>query len=265
MTRHSGDGRAARSAEIIARTRFTDHFLAPVRAARGICAVCAGPLADGGALCSACAAHRRQAQELGAETADRAVFVAYSVAGSQSDWDMHRYKAASPGPANPSWMRTAGLAAHFGVMHRACLDAGRFGPVDAFAVVPSLGGRPTPHPLETLAAYLLPRLPAVALSAAAGDRGDSDQRRVFQHDFFAVSDHEAVCGRHIVLVDDTWVTGSHLQSAAAALRQAGAVRVTGLILARRLRPDWGTNADFISERLVRPYDVAVCPVGGHIG
>lgn len=199
------------------------------------------------------------------ETADGVVFVAHSVAGSQSDWDMHRYKAASPGPANPSWMRTAGLAAHFGVMHSPCLDAGQSGPADALAVVPSLSGRSGPHPLETLAAYLLPRLPAVALSAVSGDRGERDQRRVFRPDFFAVPDHEAVHGRHIVLVDDTWVTGSHLQSAAAALREAGAVRVTGLVLARRLRPDWGTNADFINKQLVRPYDVAFCPVGRHVG
>lgn len=264
MTQDPGDERGSRAAEIIARTRFTDHFLAPVHAARGICAVCTGPLAGSGALCSTCATHHHQAKALGVMTADKVVFVAYSVADSQSDWDMHRYKAASPGPSNPSWMRTAGLAAHFGLMHRGCLDAGPPGQVDALAVVPSLGGRPSPHPLEALAAYLLPGVPAVLLSADPGDRGDRDRRRVFWPDFFAVRDREAVNGRHVVLVDDTWVTGSHLQSAAAALRQAGAARVTGLVLARRLRPEWGTNAGFIAEQLTRPYDITVCPVGEHV-
>ncbi|MGW1147813.1 hypothetical protein ACWD6I_22800 [Streptomyces sp. NPDC002454] len=67
-----------------------------------------------------------------------------------------------------------------------------------------------------------------------------------------------------MLFDDTWVTGSHFQSAAAALRQAGALHVTGLVLARRLRPDWGANAAFITEQLTRPYDVTVCPVGEHL-
>ncbi|MBB1246414.1 hypothetical protein GL263_23080 [Streptomyces durbertensis] len=167
-------------------------------------------MAAGSALCAACAAHRRQAQERGAVAADEVVFIAYSIAGSQSDWDMHRYKTTSPGPADPSWMRTAGLAAHFGLMHRGCLDAGRHGPAHAFAVVPSLGGRPLPHPLESLSAYLLPGLPAVPLSAAANGRGqgDRDQRRVFRPDFLVVPDREAVHGRHIVLVDDTWVTAA---------------------------------------------------------
>jgi hypothetical protein len=160
-------------------------------------------------------------------------------------------------------MRTAGLAAYFGLMHRECLDVGRYGPVDAFAMVPSLGGQMLPHPLETLSAYLLPGIPTVPLSAAASEQRTRDQRRVFRPDFFVVPDRTAVYGRHVVLIDDTWVTGSHLQSAAAALRQAGASRVTGLVLARRLRPDWGTNAAYIAERLARPYDVAMCPVGGH--
>lgn len=161
-------------------------------------------------------------------------------------------------------MRTAGLAAHFGLMHRGCLDAGPLGQVGALAVVPSLGGRPSPHPLEALAAYLLPGAPTIPLSADPGDHGDRDRRRVFRPGFFAVRDPKVVNGRHVVLVDDTWVTGSHLQSAAAALRQAGAAHVTGLVLARRLRPDWGMNADFVGEQLTRPYDVTVCPVGEHV-
>ncbi|QMU67653.1 ComF family protein [Streptacidiphilus sp. P02-A3a] len=176
---------------------------------------------------------------------------------------MHRYKAAASGPTNPSWMRAAGLAAYFGLMHRACLDAGPAGPVDAFAMVPSLSGRPLPHPLQALVDYLLPGVQAVPLAASTADRGDRDQRRAFQPDYFDVGDTGVVRGRHIVLVDDTWVTGSHLQSATAVLRQAGAAHVTGLVLARRLRPDWGTNGIFIAEQLARPYDVTACPVGGH--
>ncbi|MFE9461536.1 hypothetical protein [Streptomyces californicus] len=177
---------------------------------------------------------------------------------------MHRYKAASPGPTNPSWMRVAGLAAHFGLMHRACLDAGPLGPVGAFAVVPSLSGRPSPHPIEALVSYLLPGVSAVPLSPSTAERGDRDQRRVFRPDHFSADHGGAIRGCHVVLVDDTWVTGGHFQSAAAALRQAGALHVTGLVLARRLRPDWGTNDSFITERLARPYDVTVCPVGEHI-
>ncbi|OII63560.1 hypothetical protein BJP40_23820 [Streptomyces sp. CC53] len=107
MTADPRGGRA-RAAEIISRTRFVDHFLAPVRSFRGMCQVCAEPLAVGGLRCATCTAHVVQAAALGTKTADRVVFAAYTVAGRQSDWDMHRYKAASPGPTNPSWMRVAG-------------------------------------------------------------------------------------------------------------------------------------------------------------
>ncbi|MFB7643674.1 hypothetical protein ACFC0S_32370 [Streptomyces sp. NPDC056084] len=265
MTAEPRGRRGARANEIIARTRFVDHFLAPVRSIRGICEVCAEPQSgDDWRWCATCTTHSRQAAALRTQAADRVVFAAYSVAGRQSDWDMHRYKAASPGPTNPSWMRVAGLAAHFGLMHRACLDAGRLGPIDAFAVVPSLSGRPSPHPIEALVSYLLPGVPAVPLSASPVERGDRDQRRSFRPDYFAVSHGGVVRGCHVVLFDDTWVTGSHFQSAAAALRQAGALHVTGLVLARRLRPDWGANEVFITEQLTRPYDVTVCPVGEHL-
>jgi glutamine phosphoribosylpyrophosphate amidotransferase len=46
-----------------------------------------------------------------------------------------------------------------------------------------------------------------------------------------------VAGRRLVLLDDTYVSGSRAQSAAASLRRAGAAAVVIVVLGRVLRPD----------------------------
>jgi hypoxanthine-guanine phosphoribosyltransferase len=46
-----------------------------------------------------------------------------------------------------------------------------------------------------------------------------------------------VAGRRVVLLDDTYVSGSRSQSAAAALRRAGAASVVVVVLGRVVRPD----------------------------
>jgi ComF family protein len=48
--------------------------------------------------------------------------------------------------------------------------------------------------------------------------------------------HEDVRGMKIALVDDVMTSGASLFAAAQALRQAGAARVTGLVLARTDEP-----------------------------
>ena len=49
---------------------------------------------------------------------------------------------------------------------------------------------------------------------------------------FAVSLPEIIRGRVAVLIDDVMTTGATLSACAAALKQAGALRVLGLTLAR---------------------------------
>ncbi len=63
------------------------------------------------------------------------------------------------------------------------------------------------------------------------------------------------------MVDDTWVSGDKSQSAALALKQAGASEVTILCVARWLRHDWPDHRKLI-ESLSRPYDPHQCPLTG---
>jgi len=54
---------------------------------------------------------------------------------------------------------------------------------------------------------------------------------------FAVPEPRAVIGSRVVLIDDTYVSGARAQSAAAALRLAGARSVVIVAAGRVLRPD----------------------------
>lgn len=65
--------------------------------------------------------------------------------------------------------------------------------------------------------------------------------------FVAHPDHAArLIGAHVLLVDDVRTTGTTLQQAALALQQAGARRVSAMVLARTLPPG-PANADAIQN------------------
>jgi hypothetical protein len=83
--------------------------------------------------------------------------------------------------------------------------------------------------------------------------------RYFDPERYATS--RQLDGESVLLIDDTWVTGSSAQSAAAALRDAGAARVGCVVIGRWLTPsfggDWGTVGDSY-DRLPKQFDWSRC-------
>jgi hypothetical protein len=57
--------------------------------------------------------------------------------------------------------------------------------------------------------------------------------------------HAPVTGGDIMVVDDTWVSGGSAQSAAAALKLAGARRVAIVVLGRHVNPDDPRSVSFL--------------------
>ena len=92
----------------------------------------------------------------------------------------------------------------------------------------------------------------------------SDPRcyRVVRIGKFAVEPPELVVGRHVLVIDDVWTTGSNAQSAALTLRHAGAVAVSVFVVGRWLSPRNPLTKKFIRSRLGAPNDPDVCPVTG---
>ncbi len=69
---------------------------------------------------------------------------------------------------------------------------------------------------------------------------------------------EPVAGRRVLLVDDALVTGARLQSAAAALRAAGATVVAGVVLGRLILPGSAAAQRLWRRQRAREFTFEAC-------
>ena len=194
-----------------------------------MCAVCRGP-SGRGLRCYSCDLHLQCAS---GSLADVVVPVAFAVKGGAHARRLWQYKSRHAGPeqAERAGRCLAGLLLAFLRDHCdcACRAAGA-GPPTHLAVVPSARGRPGVHPLRALVA---PSLPGRWADLAA--RPDGQRVRDLDPGRFSAA---PVSGARVLLLDDTWVTGSSAQSAAMALRRAGALAVITVVLGRHIgQPD----------------------------
>ena len=65
----------------------------------------------------------------------------------------------------------------------------------------------------------------------------------------------------MLLIDDTWTTGANAQSAAAALKDAGAGTVAAVVIGRHLNRDWHEN-DLRLRALGESFDWEHCALCG---
>ena len=191
----------------------------------GECDVCRQPL-RAATRCYPCA---EQAESLPGLVADVVVPVCFAPKGGLHARHLWLYKSRQAG-AGAARLALLALLAVFLRDHGLCVwaAAGTVGPTH-LAVVPSGRGRPGPHPLRALAGPLT-LLPWAELAAARP--GDPAGRLADPGRFVAAP----LPGARVALLDDTWTTGASAQSAAAALRLAGAQSVAVIVLGRHLRP-----------------------------
>jgi hypothetical protein len=184
--------------------------------------------------------------------ADVVVPISYAPKGGAHYSRLCRYKADDPDAAVARAVLRALLLA-FLREHGPCVwrRAGMPAP-DRLAVVPSGQGRPGPHPLTGLVAPL--GLPAAPLAVRPGE---PLERALNPHRFRA---GPAGAGRSVLLVDDLWVSGSSVQSAAVALRVAGARHVAVVVLGRHVDPADRHSAALLGRIEARGYDGSACAV-----
>src|ERR1700723_2551301 len=219
----------------------------PVRQELLTCAVCTTPV-TGFRLCYQCQRRRGRTG-----LADATGFLAYAVAGRQSGYVMQGYKARPPVPEHRTIVT---LLVLLGLDRHAGCAAPAGAPVTHWATVPSLPARPGEHPLHAIVRQLAP---GSEVALAAADEVEYSRDLAPRH-FRAAAPLPA--GAHVLLMDDTWARGGHAQSAALALRAAGASRISVLVAARWINEDYGGNAAFLRGLSGRDYDPAICPWTG---
>ncbi len=200
----------------------------PLPPGPGVCAVCRGPARADYLRCFHCGLHAQSAPGL---LADAIVPVSYAIKGDKHAHALWLYKSARTG-AVPAQAALASLLLVFLRDHCSCAwrMAGGGAPTH-LAVVPRTRGRPGPHPLHALTAPLLTRPWAELALPVRSYPPDPDDRDLGLDRFILPS---RLPGARVLLLDDTWTTGSRAQSAAAALKLAGATRVVVVVLGRHL-------------------------------
>ncbi|WP_344104576.1 hypothetical protein [Myceligenerans crystallogenes] len=169
---------------------------------------------------------------------------------SQSYKVVHQYKSSNPGREVKRVMEmlvALGLRGHIEcVMNLSGRSIG-------WAVLPSSKGRT--------------RLGEIVRSIARRPDGEvrlavspDFQRRRLRPENFVVK--SADVPQHVLLVDDSWVSGSNAQSAAAALKRAGAVEVSVFTVARILDPGYGATSRFLKTHGRPAFDPVKCPWTG---
>lgn len=203
------------------------NYLLPVRpAGPHVCFVCGTSVAGTYPMCYQCS----QAAQLLPACADAVAAIALSVKGRQYAHELWAYKnAPSEETRAVLQLRLCALLWRWVQGHEACLArrAGVPG-FDRVAVVPSTSGR-TYAPLGQMVGQVVsPLVDRYSELLTYNDEAPAD--RSFDAQKFRP--RMRLDGDSVLLIDDTWTTGGHAQSAAAVLRGAGAAAVGVLVLGR---------------------------------
>jgi hypothetical protein len=218
-----------------------------------VCDICHG-VVSGYSVCYPCHAARRK---LAGATADVTAFVSLAPRGEQFAYELIAYK----NPRIPDHHRRrlqTGLAAVLWTWlgrHEACL-AGRLSirRFDVITTVPSTSGRPI-NPLRHLVSGVVSGSAERYRDLLGLNRTDLDQRAHAADRYHASRE---LRGARVLVIDDTWTTGAHAQSASAALKTAGAEAVGIVALGRWLNPSYGATADWLAKHRRPGWDWTRC-------
>lgn len=205
-------------------------------------------LTDGGTRCRHCS--------YDPTFVDAMAPVSYSIGGEQLHYALAGYKRAYGTPARYFMAGLAAVLWRHLEDHETCLAraAGADG-FDLVTTVPSSNAaRDATHPLHRLVGQLVkPVSPRYARLLRRTDTAVT-AHRFHAERYVATADVRA---RTVLVIDDTWTTGANAQSAAAALKAAGAERVATLVIGRYVNREWGHN-DRQLRRLPLPFDWGRC-------
>jgi predicted amidophosphoribosyltransferase len=191
---------------------------------------------------------------------DVVVPITYSIDREQMHHSLRHYKdGATPETRARFQLQLAAVLWRFLRSHEGCVAAAAG--ADAFSVVTVVPSATTARNAQR------PRLRQMVgqLVGATADRYDSllaptnSQTTGHQYDASRYKALRPLDATSVLLIDDTWTTGASVQSAAYALKSAGARHVGAVVIGRHMRPDWQDTAERV-KKLRRPFDWDACAV-----
>lgn len=234
--------------------RYANFLVHPLLPGPGVCQVCRGPAKDEYPTCFQC---HEAGGILGTEAADIVVPVSLALKGEQYANELWRYKNADGPQQGYFRMGLAAVLWRFLAQHETCV-AGRCAVpgFDVVTTVPSTSGR-ADHPLRAVVADMVGVTrdryrDLLSPTPEAGSLGRSVSSARYTS--------SALWGEDVLLVEDTWATGNHAQSAAAALKAAGAGSVAVVVLGRHLNKTYGDTAAHVEQARLRRFSWDVCPL-----
>lgn len=186
--------------------------------------------------------------------------ISYSVGHEYLHHVLATYKRLPSPHSAAAQVQIAAILGRFLVRHEACLVAAA--QVERFDIVTTVPSshrdRDDSHPLRRIVGEILE--PTRARHVRLLSRTDEEVApRRFDPLKFAT--RQPIDGASVLLVDDTWTTGASAESAAAALKGAGATTVAALVIGRHINRDWHENDRHI-DRLRFDWDAcAMCARG----
>lgn len=228
-------------------TALYENVMLGPRPGSDVCGTCFN-FTNGYARCYACA-H-------GESVLDAVAPISYSVAREQLHHALWSYKHLEGAVARRLSAILAAILWRFLTDHEQCLataaGASRF---DVVTTVPSSDrARDEHHPLRAIVGELVAPTRDRHRRLLRRTNHDVPSRTFSELKFHAV---ERLHDHTILLIDDTWTTGSSAQSAAAALKAAGAGPVAAVVIGRHLNREWHEN-DRRLRGIAQPFAWSAC-------
>lgn len=232
---------------VLELTALYENFMLGPRRGAGVCSTCFN-FTDGYELCYACA-H-------GQAWLDAVAPISYSVAREQLHHALASYKRLSGDVSRRLGAELAAVLWRFLAEHERCVarSAG-MASFDLVTTVPSgERERDEHHPLRWIVGELVGPTRRRHERLLRRSQLETGSRELDPRKYTVVRD---LGGESVLLIDDTWTTGASAQSAAAALKAAGAGPTAAVVIGRHLNREWHRN-DQRLRGIVRPFDWSRC-------
>jgi hypothetical protein len=183
--------------------------------------------------------------------------ISYSVAREQLHHALASYKRLDGDVARRLGVILAAILWRFLAHHERCLaTAAGIDLFDIVTAVPSSDRRRDEHhPLRWIVGELVAPTRERYQRLLRPGQTDIPPRTFRDAKFKATT--KPLQGHTILLIDDTWTTGASAQSAAAALKAAGAGAIAAVVIGRHLNREWHQN-DRRLRGIAQPFEWAKC-------